>query len=111
MPLTGTAESHDEEDRERGRRISHYIILGITIVIVCCGLLLWLIGDTRQQVDQVKATQAEIQVSQAEAKVRGLKLRAIGCRTVEELGGSFALDDPCTEDEMAPYFAPGRAGE
>jgi hypothetical protein len=70
------------------------------------------VSELKVEVDKVQATQEEIQTGQAEGKVRGLKIRALQCRIVEQTGGSFEEGDPCLDDEMAPYFSPaqGEAG-
>jgi hypothetical protein len=119
MPVRAElAKAHDEEEAERRKRFGRFILAGLFFMIAAVGLQMWLIGDTRStvhelqvEVGKVQATQEEIQQTQAEGKVRGLKLRAIGCRNVELQGGTFQEGDPCTDAELEPYFTPqGEAG-
>lgn len=60
------------------------------------------------QLGSIQATQAQITQAQAESRIRGLKLRAVGCRTIEAVGGSFRPGDPCLDGEVRPYSTPGR---
>lgn len=106
MPLTGIAESHQEEDRSRSRRRDRYVIAAATLSVLASGATFWLVGALGDQVAENKVHVAEIREAQEDSRIRGLKLRAIGCRTIEELGGSFPVGDPCREREIAPYFLP-----
>jgi hypothetical protein len=118
VPVAGLAEAHEEEDQERRRRYLRYLVIISAFTLLVVGLVLWLVGDTRTSVDElnvevakIQATQEEIQQGQADGKVRGLKLRALACRNVEQLGGTFEEGDPCLDDELQPYFTPqGEAG-
>jgi hypothetical protein len=112
------AEAHEQEEAERRKRFGSFLLAGLFFVIAAVGLQMWLIGDTRStvhelqvEVDKVQQTQEEIQQTQAEGKVRGLKIRALTCRNVELLGGTFKEGDPCLDDEIKDYFQPqGEAG-
>lgn len=104
------AESRRLEDVERRRRLAWFVVVALLLVVGSNGLNIWLIGDVRTEVDVMRGTQSEIQQTQADGIIRGLKLRAIGCRTVERLGGTFPPGDPCLEPAIRPFFVPQSAG-
>jgi hypothetical protein len=107
------AAAHEEEERLRRRRYLRYLVVIGLLTLAAVGLVVWLVGDTRQtvddlivEVDKVQATQEEIQKTQAAGKIRGLKLRALACRNLERQGETFGADDPCRDAELVPWFVP-----
>jgi type II secretory pathway pseudopilin PulG len=107
------AEAHEEEERLRRRRYLRYLVVIGVVNILAVGLVIWLVGDTRgtvselkAEVDKVQATQEEIQATQEAGKVRGYLIRALQCRIVEQTGGTFEEGDPCLDEVMEPYFTP-----
>jgi hypothetical protein len=103
MPLT---ELRLEQDQARRRRFTHQLLAILAIIVAATAIQVILIGNVRQQVDGVQQTQREIQKVQRDGIVRGYKLRAVGCRTIEQLGATFGPGDPCLEKAMKPYFRP-----
>jgi CHASE3 domain sensor protein len=62
------AAAHEEEERLRRRRYLRYLVVIGLLTLAAVGLVVWLVGDTRQtvddlivEVDKVQATQEEIQ--------------------------------------------------
>jgi hypothetical protein len=117
VPLTEVDELRAEEELERRRSLGRMVIGALVIVIACTGLQIWMIGSTREiaddariQVAEVRATQAEIQATQRAGIIRGLKLRAVACRSIELAGGTFRPGDVCLEEEVQPFFRPSASG-
>jgi hypothetical protein len=117
VPLTEVALAREEADRTARRRLAHSVVAALVFMVAAVGLMIWMIGTVgakadrlNRQVIDIKGTQHQISTTQQEGLVRGLKLRAVGCRTIEELGGTFPPGDPCLEPAVKPYFQPGRSG-
>lgn len=103
MPLS---ELQLEQDQARRRRFSHQLLTILAIVVVATTIQVVLVTGVRSQVSDVRTTQDEIQQTQRDGVIRGYKLRAVGCRTIEQLGGTFASGDPCLEPAMHRFFHP-----
>lgn len=112
MPLTALRE---QEEADRRKRFGQYIVIALLIVLATTGLQIWLIGHVQSQVDRTQEqvtslqnAQTEFRVTQKAGVLRGLRIRAIGCRTIELLGGTFGPGDDCLSPELQPYFTPSR---
>jgi uncharacterized membrane protein len=103
MPLT---ELRLEQDQARRRRFTHQLLAILAIIVAATTIQAVLISSVRRQVGDVSRTQQEIQQTQRDGIKRGLILRAVGCRTIQQLGGTFQPGDPCLDAAVRPYFTP-----
>lgn len=100
----------------RWRRVAKRITVTLVLMVACAAWTSFIATVASQTLGDVRRTQGDMQdqiavlrENQKAAEVRGYKLRAVGCRTIETLGGSFPTDDPCREPSMRPYFTPKRS--
>jgi hypothetical protein len=115
VPYPELAESREDEQQDRRNRLARFVIVACVLVVLTNGAVIWMIGNIgagvnsrddqlKHAISAVRSTQVDIRKTQADGIVRGYKLRAVGCRTIEALHAS--LPSACTEAAMHPYFKP-----